>query len=150
MAEPQHALGVLTALHALGVRIAIDDFGTGYSSLSYLKKLPVDEVKIDKSFVMNMVGDADDTAIVRSTIDLARSLGMDTVAEGVETVEAMEALAKLGCWAAQGYHLSRPLPSADIADRVRLLNSSYGGALVITLSSDPGEDRLIHFGVRNR
>ena len=150
MSEPQHALGVLTALHALGIRIAIDDFGTGYSSLSYLKKLPVDEVKIDKSFVMNMVGDADDTAIVRSTIDLARSLGMDTVAEGVETVEAMEALAKLGCWAAQGYHLSRPLPSADIADKLRQLNRTYGGSLTITLSSDPGEDRLIHFGAPRR
>ena len=125
MGDPTRALEVLTELHGLGIRIAIDDFGTGYSSLSYLKKLPVDEVKIDKSFVMNMVGDDDDISIVRSTIDLARSLGMETVAEGVESPEAIAVLGELGCTHAQGYYLSRPLPSADIADKIRSLHEAY-------------------------
>ncbi|MEZ5257222.1 MAG: EAL domain-containing protein [Ilumatobacteraceae bacterium] len=125
MSDPDRALRALGELHQLGIRIAIDDFGTGYSSLSYLKRLPVDEVKIDKSFVMTMVGDDDDVAIVRSTIDLARSLGMETVAEGVESPEAVAILGELGCQMAQGYFLSRPIPSADVETKIRELHRKY-------------------------
>ena len=89
MADPRRALGVLEALRALGVRLSLDDFGTGHSSLAYLKSLPLDEVKIDRSFVMGMAEDGDDAAIVRSTIDLARHLGLAVVAEGVETAAVL-------------------------------------------------------------
>jgi diguanylate cyclase (GGDEF)-like protein len=104
---------VLTGLAALGVRLAIDDFGTGYSSLSRLKRLQVHEVKIDKSFVVQMVANDDDDAIVRSTIDLARNLGLTVVAEGVEDEATWRRLHQLGCDAAQGYYLSAPLSATD-------------------------------------
>jgi diguanylate cyclase (GGDEF)-like protein len=116
MADPQRSLQQLLRLHEMGVRIAIDDFGTGYSSLSYLKRLPVDEVKIDKSFVIGMVTDADDAAIVRSTIDLAANLGLEVIAEGVEDARTWDLLVRLGCDAIQGYHLSRPLSADDMAE----------------------------------
>jgi EAL domain-containing protein (putative c-di-GMP-specific phosphodiesterase class I) len=109
--DPQRSLAVLGQLHANGIRLAIDDFGTGYSSLSYLKQLPVDEVKIDKSFVMNMALDESDATIVRSTIDLGHNLGLSVVAEGVETVEALDQLRHDGCDIAQGYLFSRPVPA---------------------------------------
>jgi EAL domain-containing protein (putative c-di-GMP-specific phosphodiesterase class I) len=92
----------------------VDDFGTGYTSLSYLKRLPIDEIKIDKSFVMNMAQDEADATIVASTIGLGHSLGLAFVAEGVEDEGTWQTLAALGCDAAQGYHLSRPLPAADL------------------------------------
>ncbi|HYM31194.1 MAG TPA: GGDEF domain-containing response regulator [Candidatus Cybelea sp.] len=100
---------LLNRLHALGVRIAIDDFGTGYTSLAYLRKLPVNELKIDKSFVMNMLHASDDAVIVRTIIELARNLGLLVVAEGVEDAETWAALRQLGCDVAQGYHMSRPI-----------------------------------------
>jgi diguanylate cyclase (GGDEF)-like protein len=115
MADPFRALAVLKRLHAMGTKLSIDDFGTGYSSLAYLKRLPVDAVKIDKSFVMNMVADENDAAIVRSTIDLARNLGLGIVAEGVETEAIWQTLAELGCDVAQGHYLSHPLPAAELA-----------------------------------
>jgi EAL domain-containing protein (putative c-di-GMP-specific phosphodiesterase class I) len=93
----------------MGVRLSIDDFGTGYSSLAYLQELPVDAIKIDKSFVMEMQEDAGNATIVQSTIDLGHNLGLEVVAEGVETVESYNTLAKLGCDYAQGYFLSKPL-----------------------------------------
>jgi EAL domain-containing protein (putative c-di-GMP-specific phosphodiesterase class I) len=97
----------------MGIRLSIDDFGTGYSSLSHLKRLPVNEIKIDRSFVMNMAVNEDDAAIVRSTIDLGRNLDLEVVAEGVETEEIWDQLSELGCGSAQGYYLSRPvLPDA--------------------------------------
>jgi diguanylate cyclase len=98
----------------MGTKLSIDDFGTGYSSLAYLKRLPVDAVKIDKSFVMNMDTDENDAAIVRSTIDLARNLGLAIVAEGVETEAIWQTLAELGCDTAQGHYLSHPLPAAEL------------------------------------
>lgn len=109
MAEPARALETLNKLEKMGIRISLDDFGTGYSSLSYLKKLPVSEIKIDKSFIKDMELDASDTVIVRSTIALGHNLGMKVVAEGVENIEIWDLLTALGCDASQGYYMSRPL-----------------------------------------
>ena len=109
MADPQRALPVLRALHTLGVVLAVDDFGTGYSSLAYLRQLPVDEVKIDKSFVFGMGSDLGDLAVVRSIVELGHSLGLVVVAEGVEEDAARDQLAAMGCDVAQGYLISRPL-----------------------------------------
>jgi diguanylate cyclase len=114
MADPFRALSVLKRLHEMGTKLSIDDFGTGYSSLAYLKRLPVDAVKIDKSFVLNMVTDENDAAIVRSTIDLARNLGLAVVAEGVEDEAIWQTLATLGCDLAQGHYLSKPMPAAEL------------------------------------
>jgi diguanylate cyclase (GGDEF)-like protein len=115
MDDPQRAESTLNMLSAAGFKLSIDDFGTGYSSLAYLKRLPVDELKIDKSFVMGMESDVDDAKIVRSTIDLAHNMGLSVVAEGVESAGAWNLLRELGCDEAQGYHMSRPLPQADLA-----------------------------------
>jgi diguanylate cyclase (GGDEF)-like protein len=115
MEDPAHALASLQALHEMGVRLSIDDFGTGYSSLAYLKKLPVQELKIDRSFVMNLDRDDDDINIVRSTIDMAHHMGLQVVAEGVETESVAGKLRSLGCDDAQGYLFSRPLNADDFA-----------------------------------
>jgi EAL domain-containing protein (putative c-di-GMP-specific phosphodiesterase class I) len=112
--DPDHAIRNLERLHALGCKLAIDDFGTGYSSLSYLRRLPVQKIKIDKSFVVGMVRDDGDAAIVRSTIDLAHGMGLGVVAEGVEDQATFERLRSLGCDVAQGYWLSQPLTAAQI------------------------------------
>jgi diguanylate cyclase len=114
MADPVRAADVLAGLRGLGVRLSLDDFGTGHSSLSYLKRLPLDEVKIDRSFVSGMTEDENDAVIVRSTIDLARNLGLSVVAEGVESAEIMSELERLRCDTAQGFHLSRPLPAGEL------------------------------------
>jgi diguanylate cyclase (GGDEF)-like protein len=114
MADPRRALDVLERLRRQGVRLSLDDFGTGHSSLAYLKRLPLDEVKIDRSFVMGMAEDGNDAAIVRSTIDLARHLGLEVVAEGVESEAVMRDLAELSCDVAQGFFLSRPLPADQL------------------------------------
>lgn len=110
MADPPHVFAILSLLQSLGVRLSLDDFGTGYSSLVHLRQLPVDEIKIDKSFVMGMATSAGDTAIVRATIDLAHNLGRQVVAEGVDNERTCQVLASLGCDLIQGYCLSRPLP----------------------------------------
>ncbi|MTD55776.1 putative bifunctional diguanylate cyclase/phosphodiesterase [Amycolatopsis pithecellobii] len=109
MADPQKALPILQELHALGIVLAVDDFGTGYSSLAYLRRLPVDEVKIDKSFVLGMGTDLGDLAVVRSIVELGHSLGLTVVAEGVEEDIARDQLEAMGCDVAQGYLISRPL-----------------------------------------
>jgi diguanylate cyclase (GGDEF)-like protein len=116
MDDPQRAMQTLEALHGIGFRLSIDDFGTGYSSLAYLKSMPVDELKIDKSFVMNMERDLDDAKIVRSTVDLAHNLGLTVVAEGVETAKAWKLLQSLKCDEAQGYFIAKPMPEALFAD----------------------------------
>ncbi|BEP94998.1 EAL domain-containing protein [Acidovorax sp. sif1233] len=113
MDDPQRAEAMLNRLSQQGFKLSIDDFGTGYSSLAYLKRLPVDELKIDKSFVMGMAAGEDDAMIVRSTIDLAHNLGLSVVAEGVETADILERLRSLACDEAQGYHIARPLPVDD-------------------------------------
>jgi len=107
---------VLTKLRDLGVGLSIDDFGTGYSSLSYLRKLPVEEIKIDRSFVMNMPQSENDQQIVRSTIDLASGLGLKVVAEGVETKDTWRELAEFGCDVVQGYFLTRPIPPQELVE----------------------------------
>jgi diguanylate cyclase (GGDEF)-like protein/PAS domain S-box-containing protein len=113
--DPGRTVAVLERLDAMGIKLSVDDFGTGYSSLSYLRRLPVSEIKIDRSFVMRMADDAGDEAIVRSTIELGRNLGLHVVAEGVESEEAWRRLNELGCDYAQGFWLSRPMPAEDVA-----------------------------------
>jgi len=115
MSNIDSAIDIIKSLSDLGIRISIDDFGTGYSSLSYLKRLPIDELKIDQSFVKNMDTDKNDAAIVMSVIDLGHNLGFKVVAEGVERKEPMRMLKDLGCDTAQGYHISRPMPTAAVA-----------------------------------
>ncbi|HEX2012766.1 MAG TPA: EAL domain-containing protein [Roseateles sp.] len=116
MDDPQRALHTLERLAEMGFKLSIDDFGTGYSSLAYLKRLPVNELKIDRSFVMAMERDIDDTKIVRSTIELAHNLGLTVVAEGVETGKAWKLLAQLGCDEGQGYFIGRPMPAQELLD----------------------------------
>ncbi len=109
MDDPESAVGVLSALKDLGVRLAIDDFGTGYSSLSYLRRFPVDALKIDRSFLVGLGHDADDAAVVRLIIHLARDLGLVVMAEGVETEEQLEELISMGCDRVQGFYFSPPV-----------------------------------------
>ncbi len=115
MSDPARAKRVLERLHGTGIHLAIDDFGTGYSSLAYLQELPVSEIKIDRSFVMNMMDADADQVIVRSTIELARNLGLTSTAEGVETERALRWLVDAGCDHAQGYHIARPMPADAVA-----------------------------------
>ena len=113
-ADSRGAAELLGRLRALGVKISIDDFGTGYSSLSLLQELPIDELKIDRSFVLGLTAGADELAIVRSAIDLGHSLGLQVFAAGVENQAAWDLLAKLGCDAAQGYLVTRPVPARQL------------------------------------
>jgi len=114
MDDPVRAHLTLDKLHEMGMELSIDDFGTGYSSLAYLKRLPVNELKIDKSFVLKMEQDIDDTKIVKSTIDLGHNMGLRVVAEGIENVEVMNLLKELGCDQGQGYYISRPMPANEL------------------------------------
>ena len=114
MEDPERVRVTLGELRDLGIRLALDDFGTGYSSLNYLKRLPLDELKVDRSFVMGVPADASDAAIVETTLTLAASLGLDVVAEGVEHAEQLDWLASRGCRAFQGYHFRRPAPLEEL------------------------------------
>jgi diguanylate cyclase len=114
MADPIHALEILGRLNAMGVELSIDDFGTGYSSMAYLKNLPVHELKVDRSFVSQMLRNSSDAVIVHSTVDLGRNLGLRVVAEGVENSLTLQQLDLLGCHAVQGYHISRPVDAGEL------------------------------------
>jgi EAL domain-containing protein (putative c-di-GMP-specific phosphodiesterase class I) len=109
MADPAHAIKTLTELRKLGLKLSIDDYGTGFSSLSYVKQLPVDELKIDKSFVMDMTTNENDAIIVRSTIELAHNLGLKVVAEGVDSKDKQDLLEILNCDYMQGFHIGKPI-----------------------------------------
>jgi EAL domain-containing protein (putative c-di-GMP-specific phosphodiesterase class I) len=113
--DPERALHVLTALAALGVGLSIDDFGTGYSSLGLLARMPVHEMKVDRSFVLALASDAGYAAIVRSAIDMGHSLGLKVVAEGIETQSIADRLRELRCDIGQGYLYARPMPAQDFA-----------------------------------
>ncbi|WP_298013281.1 EAL domain-containing protein [uncultured Castellaniella sp.] len=119
MADPARSLRTLYALHALGVRLSIDDFGTGYSSFAYLNRLPVDALKIDQSFVAGMAGDSDLRAIVRSIIEMSHTLGLQVIAEGIETRAVQDMLRDLGCDVGQGYGIGRPMPEERAAAWLR-------------------------------
>lgn len=126
MRDPESTARTLRSLSEAGVRIAIDDFGTGYSSLAYLKSFPLDSLKIDRSFVRDTPDDQNDTAIVRTIISLARHLGLEAVAEGVESEEHLNFLQSNGCHLVQGFLLARPVPADEVADVVLELSDRYG------------------------
>lgn len=138
MTDPDRALSVLRALDAMGISLSIDDFGTGYSSMAYLKQLPVNELKIDRSFVMGLTTEASSAVLVKSAVDLGHNLGMHVVAEGVEDAATQDMLTALGCDELQGYFISRPTSSANFEswlekqpDRVR---SEIGGVGLVTVA----------------
>jgi EAL domain-containing protein (putative c-di-GMP-specific phosphodiesterase class I) len=112
--EPARAIAQLAALRATGVRLSVDDFGTGYSSLSYLRRLPINEVKIDRSFITSLTSNIEDQQIVRSIIDLAHNLSLDVIAEGVEDEPTWDQLTDLGCHTIQGHHLAAAMPISDL------------------------------------
>ena len=117
MKNIEQSIGMFTQLNAVGFSLAIDDFGTGYSSLAYLKRLPARKLKIDKSFVLDMVDDINDHTIVATIIAMGKTLGMRTIAEGVETRAQADALLALGCDEVQGYHFGRPEPASVFAEK---------------------------------
>jgi diguanylate cyclase (GGDEF)-like protein len=141
MLDPARAKATLERLSAIGLSLSVDDFGTGYSSLANLKRLPVDVIKIDKSFVIDMPHDASDAAIVRSTIDLAHNLSLKVVAEGVESHEAWRRLEELGCDLAQGFYVSRPLPAEAMT---RLLAERRAKAEQAEPVAEPYPFRVVH------
>jgi len=113
MNDPESALEIIERLHVMGYQFSIDDFGTGYSSLANLRKMPLTELKIDRSFVMGIMDSDNDATIVKATINLAHNLGLQVTAEGVESKEIMAKLKDYGCDVAQGYYLSKPLSVTD-------------------------------------
>jgi EAL domain-containing protein (putative c-di-GMP-specific phosphodiesterase class I) len=125
IAHPVRAQDVINRLHDLGVALSIDDFGTGYTRLAYLRDLPVQELKIDKSFIMRMRYDRKDAVIVHTTIELAQRLGLRSVAEGVEDNATLRALDALGCTTAQGFYLSRPLPVDQLARWIDIWDGTH-------------------------
>ena len=113
MEDPTNALGVLKALNGMGITLSIDDYGTGYSSLAYLKSLPVQEIKIDKSFVLKLASSPGDEILVRSTIELGHNLGLRVTAEGIEDAASLAILDRYGCETGQGYYISKPLAAGE-------------------------------------
>jgi diguanylate cyclase (GGDEF)-like protein len=130
-ADPERALQTMDSLRAMGVHIALDDFGIGYSSLAYLNRLPLDEIKIDRSFVIGMIDDESSATIVRATVELGHGLGYAVVAEGVENAETRQRLSALGCDAIQGYLIARPMPADQTAEWI-------GRATVATIPTPAG------------
>lgn len=130
MLDPERSFDILRNLSNLGLQLSIDDFGTGYSSLAYLKRLPVNELKIDKSFVTEMATDQNDKTIVRSIIELAHNFKLYVTAEGIENTETLNMLCSMGCETAQGFHIARPMPDIELDDFIinskwRLLKDNY-------------------------
>jgi EAL domain-containing protein (putative c-di-GMP-specific phosphodiesterase class I) len=140
MVNPERALRVAEEIARLGIRLAIDDFGTGYSSLAYLSRLPVSELKVDKSFVLRMLDHERDARIVQSTIDLAHNLGLKVVAEGVETAHILARLRDLGCDAAQGYLIGTPGRSPTSSE----LRPALGQPVVCVSNSLPNSLQIRH------
>ena len=141
--DTKRASNVLTRCRKLGLRVALDDFGTGFSSLTYLRTLPVDVIKIDQSFVRNMLEDASDHAIVESVIFLAQRFAHPVLAEGAETVEHARALQQMGCNFVQGYGIARPMPAGEVLGwarqwQERVKSGNHGGALNPVLASGKG------------
>ena len=132
-------IAMLQHIHMLGVHIATDDFGTGYSSLSYLRSFPFDKIKIDQSFVKDADDVASSVAIIRAVTSLGYSLGMQTTAEGVETVEQLERVRREGCTEAQGFLLSRPLPARDIPAMLERTRAVVAGEIIETAPETTGE-----------
>jgi EAL domain-containing protein (putative c-di-GMP-specific phosphodiesterase class I) len=124
--DPLRSADLMHQLRNLGVALSIDDFGTGYSSLSYLKRLPVDKLKIDRAFVLDVHQSGESLAMVKAIIAMAHSLHMDVIAEGVDRVEQLEALRACGCDQIQGFYFSRPLDAAACADYLRLHTAPAG------------------------
>ncbi|MCG8638028.1 MAG: EAL domain-containing protein [Desulfobacterales bacterium] len=116
MQDPEKALQMLRTLNGIGIRLSMDDFGTGYSSMSYLKRLPIQEIKVDKSFVMELAKNHEDAVIVKSTVEMGHNLGLTVIAEGVEDEASLDMLTRLGCDLGQGYYFSRPLPEKEFED----------------------------------
>jgi len=140
VADSGRSVGTMALLSEVGITLSIDDFGTGYSSLSHLKRLPIQEIKIDRSFVVNMREDPNDRMIVQATVDLGRNLGLRVVAEGVEDAETMERLVEMGCDMAQGYHLCVPMPGREIT---RWMEERGGASALVVLeeNGDRATDR---------
>ena len=124
MQNPLMSMEILQEVSAAGIGVSIDDFGTGYSSLSYLKNLPVDELKIDKSFVIQMIDSEKDKSIVKSTIELAHNLGMKVVAEGIESNNILQQLTAMGCDLGQGFYLGKPMTLQDMQQW--MIDSGWG------------------------
>jgi EAL domain-containing protein (putative c-di-GMP-specific phosphodiesterase class I) len=138
MSDPERAVATVTRLSALGVRMSVDDFGTGYSSLANLRRLPIKDLKIDRSFVSPMLTDESDLIIVRSTINLGHDLGLRVIAEGVEDAATLHELALLGCDLAQGYHVSRPMAADAFEQWLHASNPRYvpGDSALVAPSTD--------------
>jgi diguanylate cyclase (GGDEF)-like protein/PAS domain S-box-containing protein len=134
--DNQANMQMLHDLKALGVRISMDDFGTGYSSLSYLRSFPFDKIKIDQTFVRDILEDSDAMAIIKAVLDLGASMGIVTTAEGVETLEQLNALRSQGCAEIQGYYISRPAPAAEIAKMLGVERMEFAGASVTVLATE--------------
>ena len=137
-------------LDRLGVRLAIDDFGTGHSSLAYLKQFPVQEVKVDRTFVQGIVESPVDSAIVRAVIDLANAMGISTVAEGVETEDQLAGLRMLGCPVAQGFYFSQPLRAEEFDELLTRHFAPCHGPAEPVLSMTIGDAHAARAGVRRR
>jgi len=125
MNEPEQAVKVMQQLRGHGVRFSVDDFGTGYSSLAQFKSLPVDELKIDRSFVKNLKSGSDDAIIVQTTIDLGHRFGVKVVAEGIETTENWQQLLAMGCDQGQGYLISKPLPAEQLLAFIQMIGGRF-------------------------
>ena len=141
MDDPHRAVAVLAALRATGIGVSVDDFGTGNASIEYLAKLPASEIKIDRSFITNLLDDPRSEAIVRSTIDLARNLDLTVVAEGIETEAVLRHLSALGCDTAQGYFISRPQPPEQLTEMLGGPREN-GSSLAGTSSATPKLTRV--------